>query len=98
MLICCHTPAPKVKLMLVLGDAGQTHGSAKAGRRVYTVLPPPADYMRHSEKSSTLTDLENGDGAKDPSGKLTIISHLWSHKTTVGRIYSNGFLQDYSVQ
>lgn len=62
----------------VSGDAEQTHSAARASRRMYTVLPPPADYMTHSEKSFTLPHLENRNSAKDPSGKSTIILCLWS--------------------
>ncbi|XP_026209539.1 glutamate-rich protein 1 [Anabas testudineus] len=49
------------------GDAGRTHGAANTGRRMYTVLPPPADYVTHSEESFALPHLENTNSAKDPS-------------------------------
>lgn len=60
------------------GDAGQTH-TANPSRQIYTVLPPPADYMRHSEKSFPLPNSENRNSAEDPSGKLIVILQLWSH-------------------
>lgn len=58
--------------MSVSGDA------ATPGRRVYTVLPPPADYKTDSEKSITLPQSESINSAEDPAGKTTIISHLWT--------------------
>ncbi|XP_028995632.1 glutamate-rich protein 1 [Betta splendens] len=57
----------KARQASVGGDAGQTRSPAKPDRRVYTVLPPPADYMMHSEKSLTLCHLDNGNSAKNPS-------------------------------
>ncbi|GAA6213778.1 glutamate-rich protein 1 [Lates japonicus] len=49
------------------GDAGQTQNAANPRRRMYTVLPPPADYKTHSEKSITLPQLESINSAEDPA-------------------------------
>ncbi|XP_040916816.1 glutamate-rich protein 1 isoform X2 [Toxotes jaculatrix] len=49
------------------GDAGQTQSAANPQRRMYTVLPPPADYKTHSEKSVTLPQLESINSAEDPA-------------------------------
>ncbi|XP_022062248.2 glutamate-rich protein 1 [Acanthochromis polyacanthus] len=51
----------------VCGDAGKTKDAANPGRRMYTVLPPPADYSIHSEESVTLTQLESINSAEDPA-------------------------------
>ncbi|KAM7376536.1 hypothetical protein PAMP_006263 [Pampus punctatissimus] len=48
-------------------DAGMTQSAGNPGRRVYTVLPPPADYKTDSEKSVTLPQLENINSAEDPA-------------------------------
>lgn len=60
-------------------DAGMTRSAAKPDRRIYTVLPPPADYKTDSEKSVTLPQLENINSAENPAGKTTIILHLWTY-------------------
>ncbi|XP_062253864.1 glutamate-rich protein 1 [Platichthys flesus] len=49
------------------GDAGQTQNAANPQARVYTVLPPPADYETHPEKSVTLSQAESINSAKDPA-------------------------------
>ncbi|XP_034431477.1 glutamate-rich protein 1 isoform X2 [Hippoglossus hippoglossus] len=49
------------------GDAGQTPSAANPQARVYTVLPPPADYKTHPEKSVTLSQPESMNSAKDPA-------------------------------
>ncbi|XP_036927340.1 glutamate-rich protein 1 isoform X1 [Acanthopagrus latus] len=49
------------------GDAGKTPSAANPGRRMYTVLPPPADYTTDSEKSVTLAQLESINSAEDPA-------------------------------
>ncbi|XP_073339748.1 uncharacterized protein erich1 [Pagrus major] len=49
------------------GDAGKTQSAADPGRRMYTVLPPPADYKTDSEKSVTLAQLESINSAEDPA-------------------------------
>ncbi|KAK2826250.1 hypothetical protein Q5P01_020464 [Channa striata] len=47
------------------GDAAQTQSAASPSSRVYTVLPPPADYMTHLEKSFTVSHLGSRSSAKD---------------------------------
>lgn len=64
--------------MSVSGDAGKTQSAANPSRRMYTVLPPPADYKTDSEKSVTLPQLDSINSAEDPAGKTTIILHLWT--------------------
>ncbi|XP_071354037.1 glutamate-rich protein 1 isoform X2 [Trachinotus anak] len=49
------------------GDAGQTQIAANPHRRMYTVLPPPADYKAHAEKSVTLAQLDSINSAEDPA-------------------------------
>ncbi|XP_041810121.1 glutamate-rich protein 1 [Chelmon rostratus] len=49
------------------GDAGKAQGAANPGRRMYTVLPPPANYKTDSEKSVTLPQLESINSAEDPA-------------------------------
>ncbi|XP_018553330.1 glutamate-rich protein 1 [Lates calcarifer] len=49
------------------GDAGQTQSAANPHRRMYTVLPPPADYKTHSKKSITLPQLESINSPEDPA-------------------------------
>ncbi|XP_032357200.1 glutamate-rich protein 1 [Etheostoma spectabile] len=51
----------------VIGDAGTTQSTANQVRRVYTVLPPPADYKTDSEKSVTLPQIESINSAEDPA-------------------------------
>ncbi|XP_035850723.1 glutamate-rich protein 1 isoform X2 [Sander lucioperca] len=51
----------------VIGDAGTTQSAANQGRRMYTVLPPPADYKTDSEQSVTLPQLESINSAEDPA-------------------------------
>ncbi|XP_034714037.1 glutamate-rich protein 1 isoform X1 [Etheostoma cragini] len=51
----------------VIGDAGTTQSTANQVRRVYTVLPPPADYKTDSEKSVTPPHLESINCAEDPA-------------------------------
>ncbi|KAI4804000.1 hypothetical protein KUCAC02_025645 [Chaenocephalus aceratus] len=48
-------------------DAGTTQSADNPGRRMYTALPPPADYKRDSEKSVTLSQLESINSAEDPA-------------------------------
>ncbi|XP_054470217.1 glutamate-rich protein 1 isoform X2 [Anoplopoma fimbria] len=50
-----------------IGDAGTTHSAANPGKRMYTALPPPADYKTDSEKSVTLPQLESINSAEDPA-------------------------------
>ncbi|XP_029316650.1 glutamate-rich protein 1 [Cottoperca gobio] len=50
-----------------IGDAGTTQSAANLGRRMYTALPPPADYKTDSEKSVTLPQLESINSAEDPA-------------------------------
>ncbi|XP_070698329.1 glutamate-rich protein 1 [Pempheris klunzingeri] len=47
------------------GDAGKRQSAASPGRRMYTVLPPPADYK--AEKSVTLPQLGSINSAEDPA-------------------------------
>ncbi|XP_026177742.1 glutamate-rich protein 1 isoform X2 [Mastacembelus armatus] len=49
------------------GDAGQAESAANPRKRMYTVLPPPADYNTHPEKSFTLPRLESINNAEDPA-------------------------------
>ncbi|XP_022606759.1 glutamate-rich protein 1 isoform X2 [Seriola dumerili] len=51
----------------VAGNAGQMQSTANPCRRMYTVLPPPADYKTHAEKSVTLPQLDSINSAKDPA-------------------------------
>ncbi|XP_039643005.1 glutamate-rich protein 1 isoform X1 [Perca fluviatilis] len=53
----------------VIGDAGTTQSATNQGRRMYTVLPPPADYKTDSEKPVTLPQLESINSAEDPAEK-----------------------------
>ncbi|KAK9533480.1 hypothetical protein VZT92_008595 [Zoarces viviparus] len=48
-----------------IGDAGTTQSTDNPVRRMYTVLPPPADYKTASEKSVTLPQLESRNSAED---------------------------------
>ncbi|KAK5916548.1 hypothetical protein CgunFtcFv8_011521 [Champsocephalus gunnari] len=48
-------------------DAGTTQSADNPGRRMYTALPPPADYKRDSGKSVTLSQLESINSAEDPA-------------------------------
>ncbi|KAM6917612.1 uncharacterized protein erich1 [Lycodopsis pacificus] len=48
-----------------IGDAGTTQSADNPVRRMYTVLPPPADYKTDSEKSVTLPQLESINSAAD---------------------------------
>lgn len=81
--------------MSVSGDAGKTQSAANPGRRLYTVLPRPADCKTDSEKSITLPQLESINSAEDAAGKTTIISHYELVLCTIklGEISSIGFLQ-----
>uniref|UniRef100_UPI0037E718A5 glutamate-rich protein 1 n=1 Tax=Semicossyphus pulcher TaxID=241346 RepID=UPI0037E718A5 len=50
------------------GSAGKTQSETNPGkRRLYTVLPPPADYKTDSEKSITLGQQESINSAEDPA-------------------------------
>ncbi|XP_074516254.1 uncharacterized protein erich1 [Sebastes fasciatus] len=49
------------------GDAGTTPSAANPGRRMYTVLPPPAGDRTDTEKSVTLPQLESINSAEDPA-------------------------------
>ncbi|XP_074548824.1 uncharacterized protein erich1 [Halichoeres trimaculatus] len=50
------------------GDTKKTQSSSNPDRRrLYTVLPPPADYKPHSEKSITLPLIESINSAEDPA-------------------------------
>ncbi|XP_062296652.1 glutamate-rich protein 1 isoform X1 [Scomber scombrus] len=51
-------------------DAGMTQNASNLGRRVYTVLPPPADYKTDAEKSVTLPQLENINSAEYPAEEI----------------------------
>ncbi|CAK6975400.1 glutamate-rich protein 1 isoform X1 [Scomber scombrus] len=51
-------------------DAGMTQSASNLGRRVYTVLPPPADYKTDAEKSVTLPQLENINSAEYPAEEI----------------------------
>ncbi|KAM8917570.1 CD109 antigen [Spinachia spinachia] len=48
------------------GDAGRKRSAADPGKRMYTVLPPPADHKTDSEKSVTLQRSESINSAADP--------------------------------
>ncbi|XP_047467248.1 glutamate-rich protein 1 isoform X2 [Mugil cephalus] len=48
-------------------DAAKSQSAANPGRRLYTVLPPPADYNIHSQESVTLPQLESINSAEDPA-------------------------------
>ncbi|KAM9842650.1 uncharacterized protein erich1 [Aulostomus maculatus] len=56
-----------VKRKAAKGDAGMTGSAANLGRRLYTVLPPPADYNADSVKSVTLFQQDNINSAEDPA-------------------------------
>lgn len=66
-------------------SAGGAQIAAVPRGRIYTVLPPPADYKKHLENSVTLPQLESINSANNPAGKTTIISHsqrcAMHHKT-----------------
>lgn len=47
-----------------------TQSAATPGRRMYTVLPPPADYKTDSEKSVTLPQFESINSAEDPAEEV----------------------------
>ncbi|XP_035529610.1 glutamate-rich protein 1 [Morone saxatilis] len=49
------------------GNAGKTQSAAIPCGRMYTVLPPPADFKTDSEKSVTLPQLESINSAEDPA-------------------------------
>ncbi|XP_029349581.1 glutamate-rich protein 1 [Echeneis naucrates] len=51
------------------GDAGQTQSAGILHRRIYTVLPPPADYKTCVEQSVTLSQLDSINSAEDPADK-----------------------------
>uniref|UniRef100_A0A8C4GIM2 Glutamate rich 1 n=1 Tax=Dicentrarchus labrax TaxID=13489 RepID=A0A8C4GIM2_DICLA len=74
MQSCCHPAALTIEVyylplfaMSVSGNAGKTQSAAIPGRRIYTVLPPPADFKTDSEKSVTLPQLESTNSAEDPA-------------------------------
>lgn len=52
--------------------------AATPGRRMYTVLPPPADYDIHSEESVSLQQLKSINSVEEPAGTSPIILHLWT--------------------
>lgn len=52
--------------------AGETLSAEAPGRRLYTVLPPPADYKADSERSPTRFQLD-GTSDKDAAGTLVVI-------------------------
>uniref|UniRef100_A0A8D3A669 Glutamate rich 1 n=1 Tax=Scophthalmus maximus TaxID=52904 RepID=A0A8D3A669_SCOMX len=49
------------------GDAAPTQSAANPRARMYTVLPPPADYEKHSEGSVPLSQQESVNSAEDPA-------------------------------
>ncbi|XP_029983561.1 glutamate-rich protein 1 [Sphaeramia orbicularis] len=49
------------------GDAGTTHSAVGPTKRIYTVLPPPADYMIVAEQSATLPQQGNINSVEDPA-------------------------------
>lgn len=51
--------------------------AASPGRRLYTVLPPPADYHVQSEDPASLSQLNGVNSEEEPAGTSTIIVHLW---------------------
>ncbi|XP_053191905.1 glutamate-rich protein 1 isoform X2 [Scomber japonicus] len=51
-------------------DAGMTQSDSNPSRRMYTVLPPPADYKTDAEKSVTLPQLENINSAENPAEEI----------------------------
>lgn len=53
------------------GNAGMTQSAANPGRRLYTVLPPPADYKMDTEKSDTMPQQESVNSSKDPAEEIT---------------------------
>lgn len=65
-------------LLFFSGDEGKTQHAANTGKRIYTALPPPADYNRDSEKSVIFPQRENINSAEAPAGKTAIILHLWT--------------------
>lgn len=98
----CHPAALTIRVhrlllfaLSVSGDAGKTQSATDPGRRMYTVLPPPADYKTDSEKSVTLTQLESINSAEDPAGKTTIINIYVLPMCTIklAEIYGGVFLR-----
>lgn len=52
----------------ITGNEGTTQSAVNPGRRVYTVLPPPADYKHtHTEESIDPPTLESVNSDKDPA-------------------------------
>lgn len=49
------------------GAAVKRQSAAKPGRRIYTVLPPPADYDIHSEESVSLQQLKSINSVEEPA-------------------------------
>lgn len=49
------------------GDAVKRQSAAKPGMRMYTVLPPPADYDIHSEESVSLQQLKSINSVEEPA-------------------------------
>lgn len=47
---------------------------ANPGSRVYTVLPPPADYKAHAGESVNLFTSGSADSDKDSAGKSVVIA------------------------
>lgn len=66
-------PLPCLYLLSVPQNEGTTQSAVNPGRRVYTVLPPPADYKMHTEESVNPPTLESVNSNKDPAGKKTVI-------------------------
>ncbi|KAG7226232.1 hypothetical protein INR49_002982 [Caranx melampygus] len=64
---CVKRKATQEDTAAVSGDAGKTQTVANPCRRMYTVLPPPADYKTQAEKSVTLPQLDRINSAEDPA-------------------------------
>ncbi|KAF0044538.1 hypothetical protein F2P81_003696 [Scophthalmus maximus] len=60
------------------GDAAPTQSAANPRARMYTVLPPPADYEKHSEGSVPLSQQESVNSAEDPAGPPKVEMHMKS--------------------
>lgn len=55
---------------------GKPQSGAGTGRRMYTVLPPPADYKADPETSAPLPEPDDIKNGEDAAGKTTTIFHL----------------------
>lgn len=60
--------------IFVTGNKETTQSVANPGRRVYTVVPPPADFKAHAEESVNLPSSGSTNSDKDSAGEKTVIA------------------------